>query len=37
MMDFFDQHLRGKAAQRSFDHFPTEKELDEAAAAIPKK
>jgi len=37
MMDFFDLHLRGKAAQRHFDRFPTEQELDAAAAAIPKK
>ncbi|MCU1238604.1 MAG: hypothetical protein JWP63_6571 [Candidatus Solibacter sp.] len=33
MMDFFDQHLRGKKVDRSFDRFPTEKELDEASAA----
>jgi hypothetical protein len=33
MMDFFDKHLLGKKIERSFDRFPTEKELDEAAAA----
>ena len=33
MMDFFDWHLRGKKPGQSFDRFPTEKELDEAAAA----
>ena len=32
MMDFFDKTLRGKKVDRSFDRFPTEKELDEAAA-----
>jgi len=37
MMDFFDQHLRGKTTGRRFDRFPTEKELDDAAAALPKK
>jgi hypothetical protein len=35
MMDFFDQHLRGKSVSRRFDRFPTEKELDDAAAAVP--
>ena len=33
IMDFFDEHLRGKKIGRTFDRFPTEKELDEAAAA----
>ena len=33
MLDFFDQHLGAKKADRSFDRFPTEKELDEAASA----
>jgi putative nucleotidyltransferase with HDIG domain len=32
MMDFFDQHLRGKKTDRRFDRFPTEAELDAAAA-----
>ena len=32
MMDFFDKHLLGKTVDRAFDRFPTEKELDEAAA-----
>jgi len=33
MMDFFDQNLLGKKVDRTFDRFPTEKELDDAAAA----
>jgi hypothetical protein len=33
MMDFFDQHLLGKKIDRTFDHFPSEKELDDAAQA----
>ncbi|HUA62979.1 MAG TPA: hypothetical protein VML19_29755 [Verrucomicrobiae bacterium] len=33
MMDFFDKTARGKKVDRTFDRFPTEKELDEAAAA----
>jgi hypothetical protein len=33
MMDFFDKNLLGKKVDRTFDRFPTEKELDEAAAA----
>jgi len=33
LMDFFDKHLRGKKIDRSFDRFPTEAELDTAAAA----
>ena len=39
MMDFFDKYLRGKPVERSFDRFPTEKELDDAAAAsaAPRK
>jgi hypothetical protein len=37
MMDFFDKHLLGKKVDRAFDRFPTEKELDEAAAAAPGK
>jgi hypothetical protein len=32
MMDFFDKHLLGKTIDRTFDRFPSEKELDEAAA-----
>ncbi len=32
MMDFFDKHARGKKIDRAFDRFPTEQELDEAAA-----
>lgn len=32
MMDFFDKYLRGKAIDRTFNRFPTEKELDDAAA-----
>ena len=35
MMDFFDKHLRGKIIGRRFDRFPTEAELDAAAAAAP--
>ena len=33
MMDFADKHLRGMNVERTFDHFPTEAELDAAAAA----
>ena len=33
MMDFFDKYLLGKPVDRTFSHFPTEKELDDAAAA----
>lgn len=33
IMDFFDKHLLGRKVDRTFDRFPTEKELDEAAAA----
>jgi Abhydrolase family len=33
MMDFFDKNLLGKKIDRTFDRFPTEKELDDAAAA----
>ncbi|HVW08456.1 MAG TPA: hypothetical protein VHC90_07740 [Bryobacteraceae bacterium] len=33
MMDFFDKTLRGKKIDRTFDRFPTEQELDAAAAA----
>ncbi|HEV2687938.1 MAG TPA: hypothetical protein VGV35_05265, partial [Bryobacteraceae bacterium] len=32
MMDFFDKNLLGKNVDRVFDRFPTESELDEAAA-----
>jgi hypothetical protein len=32
MMDFFDKNLLGKKTDRAFDRFPTEAELDEAAA-----
>jgi hypothetical protein len=31
MMDFFDKHLRGRKVDQTFNHFPSEKELDEAA------
>jgi hypothetical protein len=37
MMDFFDEHLRGKKSGRSFDRFPTEAELDAAAKAAPTR
>jgi hypothetical protein len=42
MMDFFDKHLQRRKVDRSFDRFPTEVELDEAASAAaarqaPKK
>jgi hypothetical protein len=37
LMDFFDKHLRGKSVDRTFDRFPTEKELDDAAAAVPAR
>ena len=37
MMDFFDQQSLGKKIDRTFDRFPTEKELDEAAAAAARK
>jgi hypothetical protein len=33
LMDFADQHLRGLKVERTFDHFPTEAELEAAAAA----
>jgi hypothetical protein len=33
MMDFFDKNARGKKVDRTFDRFPTEAELDAAAAA----
>jgi hypothetical protein len=33
LMDFFDKHLLGKKVDRAFDHFPAEKELDDAAQA----
>jgi hypothetical protein len=33
MMDFFDKYSRGKRVDRTFDHIPSEKELDAAAAA----
>ncbi|MGA7236788.1 MAG: hypothetical protein WBY44_13965 [Bryobacteraceae bacterium] len=33
LMDFFDKHLLGKKVDRTFDHFPSEKELDDAAQA----
>ncbi|HEY1759281.1 MAG TPA: hypothetical protein VGG72_28165 [Bryobacteraceae bacterium] len=33
IMDFFDKNLLGKKIDRTFDRFPTEKELDDAAAA----
>jgi hypothetical protein len=33
LMDFADKNLRGMKVERTFDHFPTEEELDAAAAA----
>jgi hypothetical protein len=33
MIDFFDKNLRRKPVDRTFNRFPTEKELDQAAAA----
>jgi len=33
LMDFFDKSFSGKRIDRTFDRFPSEKELDEAAAA----
>jgi hypothetical protein len=33
MLDFFDKHLRGRPIDRTFDRFPTDAELDAAAAA----
>jgi hypothetical protein len=36
MMDFFDKHLLGKKVDRTFDRFPTEAELDAAAARAKK-
>jgi hypothetical protein len=33
LMDFADKHLRGKQVDRTFDRYPTEAELDAAAAA----
>jgi hypothetical protein len=33
MMDFADKHLLGRPVERTFDHFPSEAELDAAAAA----
>ncbi|MGC4050562.1 MAG: hypothetical protein QM757_14390 [Paludibaculum sp.] len=35
LMDFFDKHLRGKQVNGDFGRFPTEAELDAAAAASP--
>ena len=32
MMDFFDKNLLGRKVDRTFDRFPTEEELDQAAA-----
>ena len=37
MLDFFDKHLRAKPITRSFDRFPTEAELDAAAAAAVRR
>jgi hypothetical protein len=37
MMDFFDQQLLGKKVDRTFDRFPSEKELDDAAQAAPAR
>ena len=36
MMDFFDKHLRGRQIDRTFDHFPSEGELDAAASAATR-
>ena len=36
MLDFFDSRLRGKKIDRPFDRFPTERELDAAAAQPPR-
>jgi hypothetical protein len=33
LMDFFDKHSVGRNVDRAFDHFPSEKELDDAAQA----
>ena len=33
LMDFADQHLLGKPVSRTFDRFPSEQELDDAARA----
>ena len=33
MMDFFDKHLLHKKIEAAFDHFPSVKELDDAARA----
>jgi hypothetical protein len=33
MLDFFDEHLLGRKVNRTFDRFPTERELDDAAQA----
>ncbi len=37
IMDFFDKNVRGKKIDRTFDRFPTEKELDEAAAHLANR
>jgi hypothetical protein len=37
MMDFFDETARGMKVDRTFNHFPSEKELDEAAQAAPAR
>jgi hypothetical protein len=37
MMDFFDRQLLGKKVDRTFDRFPSEKELDDAAQAAPAR
>ncbi len=34
MMDFADEHLRGRKVDRNFDRFPTEAELEAAAAKV---
>jgi hypothetical protein len=34
MLDFFDMHLRARPTTRRFDRFPTDAELDAAAAAV---
>ena len=34
LLDFADKHLRGRKVERTFDRFPTEAELDAAAAAV---
>jgi hypothetical protein len=37
MMDFFDKYLLGKNVERTFDRFPTDKELDETCGPAPAR